>query len=137
MRFEVITFLPQNDPTSNYSSNNSPVRVILYDTILSGFLNQECLCDAKLSISGVGITGIIPILMIDLPGIISTFDMTGLLSSARTTWYAQLKNYLLSIHRAEIAIYRVTAVGGFVFVNLERSVSISNVDFVFLHDEIC
>lgn len=65
--------------TIDYSSSiNSPVRRILYDFTPSGFLNQVCLCRAKLSISGVGITGIIPNLMIALPGNASTFDMTGL-----------------------------------------------------------
>jgi hypothetical protein len=67
-----------DDDDGNYPSINSPVRRFLYDLTLSGLLNQACLCSAKPSCSGVGITGIIPIEMVTWPGIASSVEKIGL-----------------------------------------------------------
>lgn len=114
--------------------------MILYDVMPSGFLNQVCLCAAKLSISGAGITGIIPILTMILPAKASTFDMTGLATKSATNHAEQqlsVKDNSLSIHSTEISLYGITTVGSFVFVDFEGSISVFDVDFVFFHDEIC
>ena len=88
-----------------------------------------------------GITGIIPILTITLPGNISTFDMTGLgnkvsKSKSQNHELCLFLSNSLSIHSAKITIHWIPTIGSFVLVDFERVVSIFDVDFFFFHDEV-
>jgi hypothetical protein len=125
-----------NDDGGNYSSINSPVRRFLYDLTLSGLLNQACLCSAKPSCSGVGITGIMPIEMVSWPGIASSVEKMGLGKVSNKHLSSFTEGNLLSIYSAKPSMYWISAAGSFIIKELQRAISIFYINSLFFDGEI-
>lgn len=110
--------------------------------MLSGLLNQLCLRAAKPSISGGGITGIMPIEMVTRPGIASALEKMGLAAVSIATPLLSIarhrrEHYSLSVYGAEPSIYWVAASGCAICIELECTISVFDIDFVFFNGKIC
>jgi len=83
-----------------------------------------------------------PIEMVTIPGVASSFDRMGLEAISqymlsKLPGFCSLSSDLLSIYTAKPAMIWISAVGRSIFIELQSTISILDNDFVFFDGEVC
>ena len=83
-----------------------------------------------------------PIEMVTMPGVASSFDKIGLEGISQhifseLPWFGSCFYISISIYTAKPAMVRISAVGSCVFIELQSAISILDIDFVFFDGEVC